>query len=264
MGLPESICLLLNSLFPNLHPSLDILPEEYSEMEKEWNSQSFARFVPYVALEDKLILDAGCGLGGGTVYYAQHGAISVTGIDIDKKHLRYAKSFAKKEQISNAYFALTSLAALPFDDNTFDIVMLRDVAEHIPRPLLFQAFEECKRVLKKEGRFCISFPPWSYAFAAHLDEYIRIPWCHFLFRSETLVNVLNTMKPHERFGDLTNREHFDELSRLTIKEFKNIIRTLNFKVIHFRLRMLMNLRILNYVPFFRQYFASRVIAVLSK
>ena len=189
---------------------------------------------------------------------------AVTGVDIDKSPVYSARSFSQGHGADNTNFAISSLDALPFDDNTYDIIILRDVVEQIPRHLVANSLRVCKRVLKKDGRICISLPPWSWVFASHLDEYIGIPWCHLIFSSQSLVNVLTSMNPHKRFGELSEVEHFRELNRVSIDEFKRHINDIQFKVIHFRLRMILGLRFLQYIPFLNTYFTSRVIAVLSK
>ena len=87
----------------------------------------------------------------------------------------------------------------------------------------------CKRVLKKDGRICISLPPWSWVFASRLDENIGIPWCHLIFSSQSLVNVLTSMNSHKRFGELSEVEHFQEPSRVSIDELKKHVNGIRFK-----------------------------------
>ena len=94
------------------------------------------------------------------------------------------------------------------------------------------ALKECKRVIKPNGRICLEFPPWTSWDASHLYDYIYIPWCQLVFSTETMVNVIKTMNPKPRYGKLSVVEHFLELNRLTITEFKGIILELNFKVIN--------------------------------
>ncbi|MHB2149143.1 class I SAM-dependent methyltransferase [Calditrichota bacterium LG25] len=45
---------------------------------------------------------------------------------------------------------------LPFHKETFDIIILSEVLEHLDRPLL--ALKECHRVLKPAGKFIVSVP----------------------------------------------------------------------------------------------------------
>ena len=46
--------------------------------------------------------------------------------------------------------------ALPYPDETFDIVVHSDTLEHVPEPV--HALGECKRVLKPNGALCFTVP----------------------------------------------------------------------------------------------------------
>lgn len=55
-----------------------------------------------------------------------------------------------------ADFPQVDMQALPYANDSFDIVMHSDTLEHIERPIL--ALEECKRVLVQNGRLCMTIP----------------------------------------------------------------------------------------------------------
>ena len=264
MKLGEYFCLSLNNFFPKKKVAGRESPQSYSEAEYSWAKSGLALHAPYINLRDKIALDAGCGLGGKTVFYAENGCKSIMGIDIDENHIKYANEFAKKKGILNAEFMVGSLDTLPFESTTFDIIFLDDVLEHIERPLLISALGECKRIIKVNGRICLEFPPWTSLEASHLYDYIHIPWCQLVFSSETLINVIKRMKPKPRHGKLSVIEHFQQLNHITLKEFKDIIRKLDFKVINFELHMIKGIKIARYIPFFNKYLILRVVAVLSK
>ena len=67
----------------------------------------------------KIILDAACGEGYGTCLLSQD-ALRVVGIDIDPDTISSAKERYKRE---NTEFVTGSIDSLPFDDNTFDMVV---------------------------------------------------------------------------------------------------------------------------------------------
>ena len=260
----EHLCMLLSNLLPHHQKAGRESPDAYSEAEYSGAKDSLALYARHIDLKDKVVLDAGCGLGGKTVYYAEQGCRSIVGIDMDDNHIRYAEAFAAKKATANAEFKRGMLNELPFESDTFDIIILNDVVEHIDREILAKALTECKRVVKAGGRICMEFPPWQSHDAAHLDDYIHIPWMQVLFSSETLINVTKRMNPKPRHGKLSVIKHFEQLNRITTKEFKRIIRDLDFKVINLRHRMIKGIMCLRYVPFLNKYLTVRVIAVLSK
>jgi ubiquinone/menaquinone biosynthesis C-methylase UbiE len=204
-------------------------------------------------------------MGGKTTFYAEKGCRLIIGIDIDEKSLENARTFVKEKNIQNVEFIHGSLDAMPFESDKFDIIIINDAIEHIRRPILTKALEECKRVVKPSGLICLEFPPWSSFDASHLYDYIYIPWCQLLFSQKTLLNVMKSMNSNQEVIGISSLiEQYQELNRITIKEFKGIVKKLDFKVIAFDLNMLLNLNFIKYIPVFNKYWTRRVVAVLSK
>lgn len=265
MSLNVELCLLLNKCFPKKKVQGRESPQAYSETQYQWAKKSLALYSGYIDLKDKIVLDAGCGPGGKSVYYSEQGCQQVFGVDIDENRISYAKEFAAKKNATNITFRVESLAALPFSSDTFDYIFLNDVVEHLRRPILESALKECQRVVKPGGKICLEFPPWTSYDASHLYDYIYIPWCQVFFSSETLINVLNKLNPSPpTVGKLSHVEHFLELNHITIKEARDLFKKLEFKIIYFDLNVLFNISVFKYIPFFSKYLTRRVVAVLSK
>jgi ubiquinone/menaquinone biosynthesis C-methylase UbiE len=265
MSLPERFCLFLNKCVPKYRVSGRESSKSYYNAQYGWAQTSFSLHSKYLELEGKTVLDAGCGMGGKTAFYAEKGCKSIVGIDINEVSIEAARKYVKEKGLHNVEFVLGSLAEMPFEPDTFDIVIMNDSIEHITRPILLKALQECKRVLKPGGRICLEFPPWTSFDASHLYDYISIPWCQLLFSTKTLLNVMRGMKPNQEVVTITSLiEQYEELNRVTIKEFKGYIRQLGFNVISFELNMLLNMKWVRYIPFIRKYWTRRVVAVLSK
>ena len=91
------------------------------------------------------ILNVGGSAGAIDNFLADH-AKHVVGVDIDDGAIEHAKStFGKK----NLEFRVADALNLPFDDESFDIVICSHVYEHVPDPA--RMFEEIRRVLRKGG-----------------------------------------------------------------------------------------------------------------
>ncbi len=107
-----------------------------------------------ISIGDK-ILDAGCGMGGGSLYLAKKYRVEVTGITLSPKQAEMATQLAKKERIGTVSFKVEDalvLASLP--DNTFDIVWSLESCEQFydKRLFIMQAF----RVLKPGGKLILA------------------------------------------------------------------------------------------------------------
>ena len=69
--------------------------------------------------------------------------------------------------------------------NKFDIIIIRDVIEHIPNQELFLPF--IKRFLSPHGIIFVAFPPWQNPFGGHQqicnNKFLsHLPWFHLLPR----------------------------------------------------------------------------------
>lgn len=108
-----------------------------------------AFFVPHLK-PDMRVLDAGCGPGGISVTLAAlvpQGR--VVGIDVEDRQLDMGRREAHQRGIANVEFHHASVYALPFEDATFDAVLVHAVLYHLGEPM--KALRELWRVLKPGG-----------------------------------------------------------------------------------------------------------------
>ena len=104
-------------------------------------------------VQNKNVLDCGCGGGYGSDYLAKNGARTVIAIDLSARAIGRAKRIYKRD---NLQFMVMDVTDLKFKDRTFDIVISFQVIEHLrdyKKHLL-----KVKRVLKTGGIFIISTP----------------------------------------------------------------------------------------------------------
>ena len=101
------------------------------------------------------ILDAGCGVGGTSIYLAQkYPLVSFTGITIVPTHVIMAERFATKRSVSsNTRFLLQNYCQTSFADNYFDGVIALESANYARSKEAFM--KEVYRVLKPGGRISI-------------------------------------------------------------------------------------------------------------
>ncbi len=103
---------------------------------------------------NKVVLDVACGSGVESIYLAAKGVKTVVGADISEEALGDAKRRDKRRK--KVEFILSDAEALPFADNSFDVIVSFETIEHLKEPEKFLA--ECRRVLRKRGIFIGSTP----------------------------------------------------------------------------------------------------------
>ncbi len=108
--------------------------------------QVFDFILPYINNESR-ILDVGCALGGFLKFCETKGFLNVYGIDPIKAYVNKA---------NKTYIKFGSVYSIPFKDNSFDIIILDQVLEHLSNLKL--AMKEIKRVLTKGGLCYIGVP----------------------------------------------------------------------------------------------------------
>ncbi|RJR24518.1 class I SAM-dependent methyltransferase [Candidatus Microgenomates bacterium] len=102
-------------------------------------------------VKGKTILDVGSSYGWFEKFAVEAECKSVLGIE-PEENLFYA---AQKE-VPKAIFKKGSALKIPAKDNFFDLVVMFDVIEHIPRKTESKALKEIKRVLRPGGTFAMS------------------------------------------------------------------------------------------------------------
>ncbi len=93
------------------------------------------------------VLDLGCGDGDYSVRLKELGFEVVAG-DMDVKRFKYAGKIDFK--------VCDVTRRLPFEDGTFDYILLAEVIEHLSNP--YEVMAEISRVLKKGGKLVLSTP----------------------------------------------------------------------------------------------------------
>ena len=160
---------------------------EYEDGERFFNH--FNGLLTHEMVKGADVFDLGCGYGGRTVYYAELGARHVTGIEISEKVIERCKGFAAQRGVDNVTFEVEFAENLPYDDESFDLLLCFDVMEHVQDTV--RAFREIARVLRPGGHAWLVFPTYFGARASHLDYLTQIPALHRVFDLPTVIDVVN-------------------------------------------------------------------------
>lgn len=108
------------------------------------------------------VLDLGCGEGRHVHGLYLLGGLEIIGVDLNQASLdKAAEGLAtlvtpELEAASNVSFETGDATNLRFEDGYFDAVICSEVLEHLPD--YDAAISEMRRVLKPDGRLCVSVP----------------------------------------------------------------------------------------------------------
>lgn len=169
-------------------------------------------------VEDKTVMDFGCGTGEGSVEMAQHRARKVIGLDIVQEYLDEAIQKAQKKGVSERCDFTTHY------DGRVDAIFSIDCFEHYGDPGKILA--AMRDMLREDGRVFISFgPSWFHPYGGHL--FSVFPWAHLVFTEKALIRWRSDFKTDGAtcFGEVKGG-----LNQMTIRRFEKLIRESDFDI----------------------------------
>jgi SAM-dependent methyltransferase len=137
----------------------------------------------YITLENRRILDVGCGIGMYTQAFQQHTS-HIFGVEVEADRASAAQGRAAGITQAVGEF-------LPFADATFDVVFSHEVLEHVADDR--RCAQEMIRVTRSGGRIIVFVPNRLYGFETH-----GIYWRgRYHFGNKPLINWLpNRLRDH--------------------------------------------------------------------
>lgn len=146
-------------------------------------------FEPALDIAGHRILDAGCGLGGRTLYYAEQRARRVVGLDASPERAGVAAALASRHAAgANVRIVVGDAARLPFRAEAFDGVVSTDSWEHLQSPTL--ALRECARVVRHGGTVAISAISYYSPWGAHAWNWLPLPWIQVILPRRCLFRLI--------------------------------------------------------------------------
>lgn len=227
--------------------------------------------------KDMAILEIGCGEGGNMKPFLDMGC-QVVGIDLNEGQIENAKVyFADHPNVANLKLILRDIYKMkPNELGEFDLIIMRDVIEHIPNQEKFMAY--VKQFLKPTGKFFLGFPPWYMPFGGHQQimnhkYFSKLPYYHLL-PMPLYKGVLNMVEKSEKI-----RNELVEIKEtgISIERFRRIVKTENYNIdkevmylfnpnyeIKFGLNPKEQIGIVKAIPFFRNFLTTCCYYLISK
>jgi len=127
--------------------------------------------------ENRQILDIGCSIGTTTIALKKYGR--VIGIDYSQPDISFCKKLNKIQYILN-----TKATYLPFKDESFELITLFQVIEHIEDDQ--QVVKEAGRVCKRGGYILLVTSSYNFLWSCH-DEITEHKRRYYKSQIKTLV-----------------------------------------------------------------------------
>src|SRR5581483_3483548 len=163
----------------------------------------------YAPLQDRRILDVGSGIG---TYVRKFRSFSehVFGIDVEEERVAEGAKSLPNLLVGEAEL-------LPFEDETFDVILLNEVIEHVLDDA--QTIADALRVLRRGGRLIIYAPNRLYFFETH-GIYLGK---RYIFRLIPLVNWM---------PDVIRRRFCPHVRAYTTGDLRRLFRGQPAKIVH--------------------------------
>jgi len=125
-------------------PALDSRDEDF-----KYHIHLYHHVANQITIKDLNVLEVGSGRGGGAYYMKKYlSAAAVTGVDLSEAAVELCRANFPLDKLS---FTQGDAERLPFEDNSFDVVVNIESSHCYPDLLTF--FKEVKRVLRPKGHF---------------------------------------------------------------------------------------------------------------
>jgi SAM-dependent methyltransferase len=169
------------------------------------------------SIQNKVVIDFGCGRGDDAIEMLRHGARKVIGVDIQERFLQEALMKARTAGLAGEY----EFAQSPSEPA--DIIVALDSFEHFDKPA--EILKIMSGMLKPDGRVIASFgPTWFHPFGGHL--FSVFPWSHLLFTEKAQIRWRSTFKTDgaTRFNEVEGG-----LNQMTLRRFKRLVAESDFE-----------------------------------
>lgn len=254
--------------------------ERYFKMQKE---TSVHYVIPFISdLIDlstpKEVLEIGCAEAGVLKAFTELGH-QCTGIELMQSRVEIAKTFFTEEVKSGQIrFFVKDIMKIDIEKeigNRFDLIILKDVIEHIPDQASF--IKKLKDFLNPGGIVFFGFPPWQMPFGGHQQIarnklLSKLPYYHLLPKVVYRKILKSAKEPDRVVEELLEIKD----TGISIERFKKITKQVGFQIkkqklflinpiyeYKFNLKPREQFTLVSSIPGFRNFFSTCAYFVIS-
>lgn len=189
----DHISLLMRKVMNERENRFDIDSEYY----RRHLFTDFCTFMRYLPNKESRILDLGCGKGHHTAALSGLGYHNIRGLDLhlttgeggiyntESLGAQWQKNLWKVFESSfSIKYNFYEGNKIPFEDDSFDAILLYAVIEHVDYPNQF--LRECKRVIKKGGKLFIYRCPNRFSYTENLAKLLKLPSHEKMYKKNEL------------------------------------------------------------------------------
>ena len=238
---------------------------DYFNFGKIENSKFWRRLGGKPNLENKSVLDFGCGHGSLCLDIANSDVKLVTGIDLNNNLINFAK-----ENLNENYFQYKDKVNFHNKDilkehfnEKFDLIVSKDTFEHTNNlPEILNKFYD---ILNKGGSAYVGFGPlYNFFNGDHGRTQLKIPWLHVILSDQFIIDRYNKknkskIKKIEELG----------LSKYSFKDYENFFTNSKFNLKFFTTNQSDNkfsivFDLLSKFKFLKEYCTYNIYCILEK
>ena len=183
-------------------------------------------------IENRSVIDFGCGYGGDAIEMSKRGAKKVIGIDVRPEVLDVARASASREGVESKCFFKTDTT------EKVDVVTSIDAFEHFGDPA--EVLRTMRSLIHDDGKVIAVFgPTWYHPLGGHL--FSVFPFAHLIFTESALIRWRSDFKTDgaKRFNEVSGG-----LNMMTVSRFERLVRESDFRFSKFELIPIRSLRLI--------------------